>query len=111
VILHLQRTSLFGKHRSLLVSAAAGAARSRACAKATRVWSLAIGVPKEHPRRRVKELADAALTQLSPLFDEMYSAFGRPSIPPERLLKGSLPMALHTGRSERMFCEQLNYNP
>ena len=67
-------------------------------------------VPKEHPLRRVKELADAALTQLSPLFDEMYSAIGRPSIPPERLLKASLLMALYTVRSERMFCEQLDYN-
>src|SRR5271169_561293 len=67
-------------------------------------------VPKEHPLRRVKELADAALAQLSPLFDEMYSAIGRPSIPPERLLKASLLMALHTIRSERMFCEQLGYN-
>jgi hypothetical protein len=46
-------------------------------------------VPKEHPLRRVKEFADAALAQLSPLFDEMYSAIGRPSIPPERLLKAS----------------------
>src|SRR6202049_2737464 len=67
-------------------------------------------VPKEHRLRRVKELADAALTQLSPLFDEMYSAVGRPSIPPERLLKGSLLMAPHTVRSERLFCEQLDYN-
>src|SRR5713226_2607862 len=67
-------------------------------------------VPKEHPLRRVKEFADAALTQLSPLLDEMYSAIGRPSIPPERLLKASLLMALHTVRSERMFCEQLDYN-
>jgi transposase len=67
-------------------------------------------VPKEHPLRRVKELADAALTQLSPLLDEMYSEIGRPSIPPERLLKASLLMALYTVRSERMFCEQLDYN-
>jgi transposase len=67
-------------------------------------------VPKEHPLRRVKELADAALRQLSPLFDEMYSAIGRPSIPPARLLKASLLMALYTVRSERLFCEQLDYN-
>src|SRR5207302_7838196 len=67
-------------------------------------------VPKEHPLRRVKELADAALPQLSPLFDEMYREIGRPSIPPERLLKASLLMALYTVRSERMFCEQLDYN-
>src|ERR1700675_4251979 len=67
-------------------------------------------IPQEHPLRRVKELADAALTELSPLFDEMYSALGRPSIPPERLLKASLLMALYTVRSERLFCEQLDYN-
>ncbi|MGD0073827.1 MAG: IS5 family transposase [Candidatus Binataceae bacterium] len=67
-------------------------------------------VPKEHPLRRVKELADAALAQLSAVFDEMYSAIGRPSIPPERLLKSSLLMALYTVRSERMFCEHLDYN-
>ena len=67
-------------------------------------------VPKDHPIRRIRQLADAALAQLSPVFDEMYSAVGRPSIPPERLLKASLLMALHTVRSERMFCEQLDYN-
>src|ERR1700738_2147811 len=67
-------------------------------------------VPREHPLRRVKELADAALTQLSPVFDEMYSLMGRPSIPPERLLKASLLIALFPVRSERMFCEQLDYN-
>jgi transposase len=67
-------------------------------------------VPKEHPLRRVKEFADGALAQLSALFDEMYSAIGRPSIPPERLLKASLLMALYSVRSERMFCEQLDYN-
>src|ERR1700724_3689237 len=67
-------------------------------------------VPKGHPLRRIKGLADAALAQLSPRFDAMYSAVGRPSIPPEQLLKASLLMALHTVRSERLFCEQLDYN-
>ena len=67
-------------------------------------------VPKEHPLRRIKQLADAALKELSPLFEQMYSAVGRPSIPPERLLKASLLMALYTVRSERLFCEQLDYN-
>jgi transposase len=67
-------------------------------------------VPATHPLRRVKVLADAALKELSPLFDEMYSEFGRPSIPPERLLKATLLMALYTVRSERSFCEQLGYN-
>src|SRR5271167_338195 len=67
-------------------------------------------ISQGHPLRRIKALADAALAQLSPRFDQMYSAVGRPSIPPERLLKASLLMALHTVRSERMFCEQLDYN-
>src|ERR1700730_3443080 len=67
-------------------------------------------VPREHPLRRVKELADAALTQLSPVFDEMYRLRGRPSIPHERLLKRSLLMALYPARSERMCCEHLESN-
>src|SRR5450755_1189573 len=60
--------------------------------------------------RQVKALAEEALRTLSPRFDQMYSAVGRPSIPPERLLKASLLMALYTVRSERMLCEQLDYN-
>ena len=44
-------------------------------------------VPQDHPLRAIKKLADAALAQLSKVFDEMYAAGGRPSIPPERLLK------------------------
>ena len=67
-------------------------------------------VPPSHPLRAVKKLADAALAELSPTFSAMYSAVGRPSIPPERLLKASLLMALYTVRSERLFCEQLDYN-
>ena len=67
-------------------------------------------VPKGHPLRRIKQLAEAVLKELSPIFDRMYSAIGRPSIPPERLLKASLLMALYTVRSERLFCEQLEYN-
>ena len=67
-------------------------------------------VPPKHPLRKVKLLADAALRELSPLFDEMYSSVGRPSTPPERLLKASLLMAFFSVRSETLFCEQLNYN-
>jgi transposase len=67
-------------------------------------------VPANHPLRVVKLLAEAALKELSPLFDGMYSIVGRPSIPPERLLKASLLMAFYTLRSERLFCEQLDYN-
>ena len=67
-------------------------------------------VPEDHPIRRVKQLAEGALAELSRLFDQMYSAVGRPSIPPERLLKASLLMALYTVRSERMLCERLDYD-
>jgi transposase len=67
-------------------------------------------VPKDHPLRRVKALSDAALKELSPVFDEMYAAGGRDSVPPERLLKASLLMAFYSVRSERLFCEQLAYN-
>jgi hypothetical protein len=53
-------------------------------------------VPSNHPIRRIKPLAEAALKELSPLLEQMYSEMGRPSIPPERLLKASLLMALYT---------------
>src|SRR2546430_17064234 len=66
-------------------------------------------IPKEHPLTRIKQMADLALRELSPLFDEFYSVLGRPSIPPERLLKASLLMALHTIRSERLFWGQPQY--
>jgi transposase len=67
-------------------------------------------VPADHPLRRIKALADQALAALSPTFEQMYSAVGRPSIPPERLLKGTLLMAFYSIRSERLLCEQLDYN-
>src|SRR5262245_40898242 len=67
-------------------------------------------VPATHPIREVKKLADGALSKLSGVFDGMYAKVGRPSIPPERLLKSMLLMALYTVRSERQFCEQLEYN-
>lgn len=67
-------------------------------------------VPADHPIRALRLLADAALASLSPVFDEMYAAGGRPSVPPERLRKGQLLMALYTIRSERQLCEQLQYN-
>ena len=67
-------------------------------------------VPGNHPIRLIKALAEVALKELSPLFEQMYSEVGRRWIPPERLLKASLLMALYTVRGERMFCEQLDYN-
>src|SRR5216683_1957616 len=74
------------------------------------VFNLEQRIPQDHPLRRIKQLAETVLRELSPSFDRMYSATGRPSIPPERLLKGSLLMALYTVRSERRLCEQLDYN-
>jgi len=67
-------------------------------------------VPKDHPLREVKVMTDEILGSLSSTFDAMYSSTGRPSIPPERLLKATLLMAFYTVRSERMFVEQLSYN-
>ena len=67
-------------------------------------------VPAGHPLRTIKGLADRALAQLSPEFDRMYAQIGWPSIPPERLLKASLLISLYSVRSERGFCEQLDYN-
>lgn len=67
-------------------------------------------VAKTHPLRRIKALADEALGVLSPVFDQMYAETGRPSVPPEQLLKGLLLIALYSIRSERQFCEQLDYN-
>ena len=67
-------------------------------------------VPEDHPLRRIKPLVDDCLARLSPRFEAMYAKRGRPSIPPEHLLKGSLLIALFSVRSERQFCEQLRYN-
>ena len=67
-------------------------------------------VPRAHPIRDIKRLADQALRRLSPVFDRMYAETGRPSVPPERLLKSLLLIALYSVRSERQYCEQLQYN-
>src|SRR5512146_2404511 len=67
-------------------------------------------VPTDHPLRAIKRRVDAVLQRLSPLFDRLYAGEGRPSIPPEQLLKSRVLMALFSVRSERLFCEQLGYN-
>src|SRR6266550_878672 len=67
-------------------------------------------VPADHPLRGIKERVDRVLVKLSPVFDELYAKEGRPSIPPEQLLKSRILMALYSVRSERLFCEQLGYN-
>jgi len=67
-------------------------------------------IPHDHPIRRVKPLVDVALAELSPVFNQMYADDGRPSIPPEHLLKACLLMAFYSIRSERQFCERLQYD-
>jgi len=67
-------------------------------------------VPDDHPIRRLKPMVEHALARLSPRFDAMYAASGRPSVPPEHLLKASLLIALYSVRSERQFCERLRYD-
>jgi transposase len=67
------------------------------------------GIDAKHAVRAVNRQCDEALRAMSGHFDEVYAKQGRPSIPPERLLKAKVLMALHPVRSERMFCERLNY--
>ena len=67
-------------------------------------------VPAKHPLRPIRWMVDDALKALSPAFSGLYSAFGRPSIPPEKLLRALLLQVLYTIRSERMLMEQLEYN-
>ncbi len=67
-------------------------------------------VPQGHPIRRIKPLADRVLQELLPAFSRMYAKRGRPSVPPEHLLKASLLIALSSVRSERQFCERLTYD-
>lgn len=67
-------------------------------------------VPATHPLRRIKRFTDIALSRLSRDFESMYSRVGRPSIPPEWLLKSQILMALYSVRSDRLYCEMLDYN-
>src|SRR5437660_1537563 len=67
-------------------------------------------IPKKHPLRGIRELVDEVLKGLSPEFDRLYAKVGRPSIPPERLLRALLLQAFYSIRSERLLMEQLEYN-
>src|ERR671919_2992695 len=67
-------------------------------------------IPADHPLRAMRRLVDPLLVQLSPRFQRLYSAIGRPSIPPEQLLRALLLQVLYTIRSERQLMEQLDYN-
>jgi transposase len=67
-------------------------------------------VPADHPLRMIRTMTDDALQRLSPRFEAMYARTGRPSIPPEHLLRALLLHVLYSVRSERMLMEQLEYN-
>ena len=67
-------------------------------------------IPSKHPIRRIKAMVDEVLAGMDDCFDEMYKRLGRASIPPERLLKAKVLMGLYTVRSDRQFCERLNYD-
>jgi transposase len=67
-------------------------------------------VPQDHPLRRVRALVDEVLKRLSRRFTTMYARGGRPSIPPEKLLRALLLQALYSIRSERLLMEELDYN-
>lgn len=67
-------------------------------------------IPEKHPIRRIRALVDEILGELSPQFSAMYATIGRASIPPEHLIKAKFLMALYSIRSERQFCERLQYD-
>jgi transposase len=67
-------------------------------------------VPEDHPLRPIREMVNVVLKDMSPSFSRIYSREGRPSIPPERLLRALLLQVLYSVRSERMLMEELNYN-
>src|ERR1700693_45206 len=67
-------------------------------------------IASDHPLRRIRAMTDAALQELSPEFDRLYAAGGRPSIAPEKLLRALLLQILYSRRSERMLMEEMNYN-
>jgi transposase len=67
-------------------------------------------IPENHPLRELKRVVDGILRTMSPEFDQRYANIGRPSIPPERLLRALLLQTMYTVRSERQLMEQLDYN-
>jgi transposase len=72
--------------------------------------SLEQRVPKDHPLRPMRKMVDEILVGLSPQFEKLYSKTGRPSIPPEKLLRALLLQVLYSVRSERLLIEELVYN-
>ena len=65
-------------------------------------------VRKDHPLRPIRTMVDQVLKQLSPEFNKMYSKVGRPSIPPEQLLRALLLQMLYSVRSERLLVEEID---
>ena len=79
----------------------------------SRMWSYVSAeqrIPTDHPLRPIRRMVDKVLDRLSVRLDELYSKVGRPSIPPERLLRALLLQVLYTIRSKRMLMEQLDYS-
>ena len=71
---------------------------------------LEVRVRRDHPLRAIRQLADAALESLTAAFGELYARTGRPSIPPEMLLRAMLLQAFYTIRSERLLMERLEFD-
>ena len=74
------------------------------------VVTLESRVPSDHPLRKIRPLLDETLQSLDRTFEVIYAQSGRPSIPPERLIRASLLQVLYSIRSERQLMEQLDYN-
>jgi transposase len=72
--------------------------------------SLEARVPPDHPLRAIRRSVDEILRAMAKDFDGLYAKTGRPSVPPERLLRAVLLQIFYTVRSERMLMEQMNYN-
>jgi len=67
-------------------------------------------IPAHHPLRKIRQVVNDALVSLDGEFEALYTDFGRPSIPPERLIRASLLQILFSVRSERQLMEQMDYN-
>ena len=67
-------------------------------------------IPQDHPIRKILEIVDTALQEIEVWFDDLYATVGRPSIPPEMLIRASLLQILFTVRSERQLCERIDYD-
>jgi transposase len=67
-------------------------------------------VRKDHPLRAIRSMVDEVLAQVSRRFDSMYASAGRPSIPPEKLLRAQLLQILYSIRIERLLMEEIDYS-